>query len=149
MRRVIVLLLLLWGCILLPSGLFAQEGYEPITAEELRAVLEDVRSWAAETSIFRKNAVNMKPQEIYNEASAIQRKFDPVMVLMATTEPEATYKPATAMLLMGAKGVELALWHYIYAVMSDSQNAMNHGDAVLAAAVNQLHDADMLFSQLP
>jgi len=123
--------------------------YEPISAEELREVLEDVSSWAAETIMFRENAKNLRSREIVEQANAIRVKFDPVIILMATTEPESEYKQAGVMLLMGAKGVELALWHYIYAILGTSGKAKDYGDALLSTAVNQIHDAEELFSMLP
>ncbi len=149
MKRFAGVVLLLSVCLFFPSALFAQDGYDPISAEELREVLEDVKSWAAETSIFRENAKKMNSSAILEQADAIRKKFDPVMVLIATTEPEAEYKPAAVMLLMGTKGVELALWHYMYAILGNSQRAMEHGDVILSAAVNQLLDAEKLFGRLP
>jgi hypothetical protein len=150
-NKAAIVILVLFAYVLAPESLLGQESsrYEPISAEELREVLEDVGSWTAETIIFRENAKEMDARRILERANAIRVKFDPVMVLMATTEPEPVYKPASVMLLMGAKGVELALWHYIYAIIGNSEKAKEHGDSILGAAVNQIQDARELFSRLP
>ncbi len=138
-------------CLLLPFGLYAQDtgGSDIISGEQLRAVLENVNSWAAETAVFRKNAQNLTAQELLEKASAIRKKFDPVMVLIATTEPASEYKKAAVLLCTGAKGVELALWHYMLATLAGSEALKDHGDVLLKAAVSELNDATVLFSKLP
>lgn len=146
-----ILLILVAGSLLLPLALNAEDtaAYDPISAQQLREIMEDVRSWAASTIELLNDASNLTPREIVERIDALRRNFDPLMVLLATTEPAGEYKRAAVMLLMGTKGVELSLWHYIYAVLGDSQNAKDHGDVLLRAAVSQLNDAHTLFSQLP
>ena len=143
-------MILIAGCMFMTSGLYAQDtsDKEIISGDELKEVLEDVRSWTAESIEFLKIAKDLTTQEIVAQANAIRVKFDPLMVLMATTDPEAEYQQAAIMLLMGAKGVELALWHYIYAVLGNSQEAKDHGDELLGAAVSQLNDAKELFLEV-
>lgn len=150
-KNVLIVLILVAGSLAAPLALCAQDTveYKPISAQQLREVLEDVRSWATETVQFRNNAENLTPQEVVQQANAIRKKFDPVMVLMATTEPPPEYKTAGIVVVMGTKGIELALWHYILAVIADSQNAKNHADVILQAALGQLNDAQLLFSKLP
>jgi hypothetical protein len=126
--------------------LFGEETDRVLSAEKLLEVLANVRNWTAETLEFRKSTPDLEPKEILEQANAIRRKFDPVMVLMATTEPAAEYRHAATILLMGTKGVELALWHYIFAVVAGVDNSKTYGDTLLQVAVSQINDADKLFS---
>jgi hypothetical protein len=148
-KRLAVAVLILAGCLLIPSQVFAQDGddYDPVSANRLRAVLADVKVWTAETIAFRENAKNLEVKELVRQANVIRKKFDPVMVLMATTEPPAEYQLAATMLLMGTKGVELSLWHYILAGVANATNAMTHGDTLLQTAVDQINDAGKLFAK--
>jgi len=150
-KHVCILLIFFAGSLLTPLALCAQDAveYEPVSLEELRVILEDVRAWTAETIELLKNAKDLPPQKILAGLDAIRKKFDPVMVLIATTEPAAEYKKAAVTLLMGTKGVELALWHYIYSILDDSQPAKDHGDVLMSTAIGQLNAARALFSQLP
>ena len=126
--------------------LFGEDTGEVLSLEILRSLLADVRSWTAETLEFRKKTPDLEPKEILEQADAIRKKFDPVMVLMATTKPAEEYAQAATILLMGTKGVELALWHYIFAVVAGVDNSKTYGDTLLQVAVNQLNDAEKLFS---
>jgi len=137
------------ACLLSAFPLFGQDsgGYETVSEEKLREVLADVKTWTAEAIEFRNNAKNLEPKELVAQANAIRKKFDPVMVLMATTEPPEDIQLAATMLLMSAKGTELSLWHYILATVANAANALEHGDALLQTAISQLNDAEKLFTR--
>jgi hypothetical protein len=141
--------LIIAGWLFIPSTVFAEDGdgYDPVSVDRLRAVLADVKSWTTETIAFRENAKTLELKELVEQANAIRKKFDPVMVLMATTEPPEEYQLAATMLLMGTKGVELSLWHYILAAVANASNAMEHGDTLLQTAVSQINDAEKLFAR--
>ena len=147
-RQTIVILIIV-GWLLIPSMVFSEdgEGYETVSVDRLRAVLADVKIWTTETISFRENAKNLDVKELVRQANAIRKKFDPVMVLMATTEPPEEYQLAATLLLMGTKGIELSLWHYILAGVANASNAMTHGDTLLQSAVDQINDAGKLFAK--
>ena len=150
-RRVAGVLLIIMGFLFISPQVFAQEivEYKPISVELLRVVLADVKGWMTETIAFRENAKNLTLEELVQQASAIRKKFDPVMVLMATTEPPDDYKVAATLLLMGTKGLELSLWHYILAGVTSTQVSIDHGDTLLQPAVDQIGYAERLFDNDP
>lgn len=148
-RKIAGVLLIIAGWLLISPSLFAQEieQYKPIPVEMLRAVLADVKGWMDETIDFRENAKTLTIEELVQQAGDIRKKFDPVIVLMATTEPPDDYKLAATLLLMGTKGLELSLWHYILAGVTNTQIAIDHGDTLLQPAVDQIRDAEKLFDR--
>lgn len=148
-RQLSILVVIAAGWLAAVPSLFAQEAdrYETVSIEQLLAVQADVKVWTAQTIAFRENAENLTARELVAQANAIRVKFDPVMILMATTEPAEEYQLAATLLLMGTKGVELSLWHYILAAAANAKNAMEHGDTLLQTAVNQLNDAEKLFAR--
>ena len=147
--RTVSLLILAAAAILLPSSLSAQEtdARETLSVERLLEVLADVEAWTEATVELRQAIKSYDQEGFVRAADGLRARFDPIMVLMATTNPAAEVRQAAVLLLMATKGVELALWHYIYGALSSQTTSYDHGDVLLKAAMSQLTGARTLFDR--
>lgn len=144
-------LLLAAALVLAVTPLGAQDGAgsgRPVVGkEQLLRVLEQAKGWAKDTTELRSAAKDLDARKIAARADAIRSGIDGTIVLMATTEPPAEWKQAAVLLQMGVKGVELALWHYLYAAIAAYEPGVEHGDVLLKAALGQITGAEKLFSR--
>ena len=92
------------------------------------------------------------PDEITGEQflrgiAPLQERFEPVLSLIIETNPPREMQQLAMLIAMGAKGVELSVWHYIYALMTSDSRHLEIGDEHLSVGLDQLSAAGEMSQQ--
>jgi hypothetical protein len=134
--------------VLMTSILGAQER-PTVSLQQLLAALDEAASITdAAVELRSQLADDLTPGEFVAGAAPLQRQFEPIIVLIAQTEPPREFQQFAMAVAMGVKGVELALWHYLYAAISGQAERIEYGDELLVRGRAELQLAYSLSADL-
>ena len=123
---------------------FSQER-ETASVDTLVAVLTSSTELSKNAAAVRLRLDEGYPARSFVEDIAkLQRQFEPAITSIAQTNAPPDAQRFAMQVAMGTKEVELALWYYIYAVLSNDKGYLQNGDALLKRGINQLGEARAL-----
>jgi hypothetical protein len=104
-----------------------------VTAEQLIAALDEATD-IAELAVELRGRLptDLPAPDFVREVAGLQRRCEPIIVLIAQTNPPPELQRLAMNIAMGVKGVELALWYYLYGVLSNQAGHINYGDQLLS-----------------
>ena len=127
------------------AGAFGQER-ETVSVETLVKVLESSLALSEKTAEVRLRLDEGYPaKDFVRDMAKLQRAFEPSIALIARTNPPPEAQQFAIQIAIGTKEVELALWCYIYAMLSKKRSHLQDADALLKRGVNQLNEARARF----
>jgi len=143
-RRAVLLVILM----LMVSILGAQDR-PMVSLQELLAVLDEATNIADAALDLRSGlADELTAAEFAAGTAPLQRQFEPIIVLIARTEPPREFQQFAMTVAMGVKGVELALWHYLYGAISGQADRIEYADELLVRGRAELQLAYSLSADL-
>jgi hypothetical protein len=140
--------LLLVCCCLVAAAVHAQE--RPLVSlEQLIVSLDEAHAITEAAFAFRSRLGEDLPAPEFAEAMAeLQRRCEPILMLIIQTNPPRELQRFAMNIAMGLKGVELALWHYIYGVLSGQGDHISYADELLTRGRAELQFANELSTEI-
>ncbi len=132
--------------LLLLTASFAVAQSNPIIPpEQLMASLEESAAIAERTlDVRRAFPDEITAEQFVRDMADLQEQFEPILSLIIETDPPREMQQLAMLTAMGAKGVELSLWHYIYALLTSDSRYLELGDSYLSAGLDHLRSAVMM-----
>lgn len=141
--------MLLAGLLLLVGSMVVAQDRPLVSLQELLGALDEGARVAEATADLRaKLAEGMAIGDFVSGIAPLQRQCEPIIVLIARTEPPRELQQLGMNTAMGVKGVELAIWHYLYGAASGETDHVEYGDQLLTRARRELQRASELSAAL-
>lgn len=139
----------LWLSLFLVASILGAQERRTVSTQELLATLDEAASIAEAAAQLRSRlAEGLTPAEFAVAAAPLQRQCAPMIVLIADTDPPRELQQFAMTVAMGVKGVELALWHYLYGALSGEADRIEYADGLLVRGRAELQLAHSLSADL-
>ena len=116
---------------------------EVIPLSELSAVLELGRGIAAEVADSRsKYRTEVSAEDFLRIVANAQELLETFLIKITETRPQKEHQLYAMQIAIGIKEVELALWKYMYAFLSNQQAYFNKADGHLREGLQQLQSVE-------
>jgi hypothetical protein len=126
------------------AAAYSQER-ETVPIAELQRIHELTTTIAEEVAAKRQKLDSDEAAQAFlRYVAEAQRLFEPVIVSIAETNAPKEAQLYAISVAIAVKEVELALWHYINAFVSNQQKYLNSADAFLLEGQSELTRAGLL-----
>ena len=127
------------------SAIVSAQEREMVTFEQLLEIYDLTYEMTNDIAEKRKSMESDETaKSFFQSVVEYQKNFEPVIILIAETDPPREAQLYAISVAIAVKEAELALWLYIKASVSNQQKYLNFGDVLLGESKDELESALLL-----